>query len=137
MDLTAIIKSLGIESLFSKSNADLSEGFEFDKNILNVYASYLKQKAVIRVDEVGTEASALTTIGLLGTTAMREPRKVKVRIVELTFNRPFYYMIYDRNEDMPLFIGKINELKSNGNEVLDEDKNLPTIVDEIIEVEQY
>ena len=137
MDLTKIIESLGIERLFSNFNADLSEGFDFNKDILNVYASYLKQKSVIRVDEVGTEASALTTIGMFKTTAMMEPRKVKVRKVDLTFNRPFYFMIYDRNENMPLFIGKINELKDNGKEVLSEDKNLPTIIDEIIEEEQY
>ena len=46
MDLTKIIKSLGIERLFSNFNADLSEGFDFDKNILNVYANYLKQKSL-------------------------------------------------------------------------------------------
>ena len=137
MDLTKIIKSLGIERLFSSFNADLSEGFDFNKDILNVYADYLKQKAVIRVDEVGTEASALTTIGMFKTTAMKEPRKVKVRKVDITFNRPFYFMIYDRNENMPLFIGKINELKDNGKEVLDEDKNLLTIIDEVIEEERY
>ena len=137
MNLTNIIASLGIKDLFSKSNADLSEGFDFDKNILNVYASRINQKAVIRVDEVGTEASALTTIDVMKTTAAREPRKVKIRKVDLTFNRPFYFMIYDRNEDMPLFIGKINELEDNGKEVLEEDKNIPTIIDEIIEEEQY
>lgn len=137
MNLTSIIEALGIKDLFSKQYADLSNGFDYDKNILNVYASSINQKSVIRVDEIGTEASALTTIDMMKTTAAREPRKVKVRKVDLTFNRPFYFMIYDRNEDMPLFIGKINELEDNGKEVLEEDKNIPTIIDEVIEEEQY
>lgn len=125
IDLIPIMKALGIKDLFDKNNSDLSNGFETEDGN-NVYASAFNQKCAIKVDEVGTEASALTTIDfeVLGATIGGSKRQVT-----LTFNRPFYFFIFDKKENIPLFIGKIKNMEDNGKEVADIDKNIPTIID--------
>lgn len=54
-------------------------------------------KAVLTIDEKGTEASGAT---LLEAIPMSIPPTVQ-------FNRPFLIIIYDRNTKGPLFVGKV------------------------------
>lgn len=54
-------------------------------------------KAVLTIDEKGTEASGAT---MLEAIPMSIPPTVK-------FNRPFVVIIYDRNTKSPLFVGKV------------------------------
>lgn len=137
LKLTDILIALGVKDLFDVGKADLSNGFDFDRNKFNVYASSCSQKSVIRVDEYGTEASAFTSIDVALMTSAREPQKVKVRYVDLTYNRPFYFMVYDSKENLPLFIGEVNTLENSGKQVEAEDENVETIVDKIVEEEEY
>lgn len=54
-------------------------------------------KAALTIDEKGTEAAGAT---ILEAVPMSLPPEVK-------FNRPFLYIIYDRNTKSPLFVGKV------------------------------
>lgn len=54
-------------------------------------------KAVLTIDEKGTEASATT---ILEAIPMSIPPTVQ-------FNRPFLIIIYDKNTKSPLFVGKV------------------------------
>lgn len=54
-------------------------------------------KAVLTIDEKGTEASAATMIEAI---PMSIPPDVQ-------FNRPFLIIIYDKNTKSPLFVGKV------------------------------
>jgi serpin B len=62
------------------------------------------QKAVVDVDENGSEAAAVTTIMVNLTSARIEPEPV------VTVNRPFYYMIADIDAGRVLFAGRIMNL---------------------------
>lgn len=54
-------------------------------------------KAALTIDEKGTEAAGAT---ILEAIPMSIPPEVE-------FNRPFLYIIYDRNTKSPLFVGKV------------------------------
>jgi len=62
----------------------------------------LIHKAVIDVDEAGTEAAAVTIIQMLSRSGMflhEDP-------IKLTFNRPFLFYLRDINIKVPLFVGR-------------------------------
>ena len=63
------------------------------------------QIAKIKVDRKGTEAAAVTEI--LKETAYIEEEEP----LELTFDKPFYYMIYDNTNEDVAFIGKLSKLE--------------------------
>ena len=56
-------------------------------------------KTYISVDEKGTEASAVTSIGMGGSSLPPEP-------IELKFNNPFYFAIRDNTSGETLFMGR-------------------------------
>ena len=60
------------------------------------------QKAIIDVNETGTEAAAVTIVGTKTNSmiGMKEPKKVYL-------NRAFAFMIYDVENDVVLFAGKV------------------------------
>ena len=67
----------------------------------NLYISLVKQKAVIILDEEGTEASAATMVEVKKETAI----KYEIQPINLYFNKPFLYMIVDKEKNIPLFMG--------------------------------
>ena len=67
--------------------------------------SEVNQKTYVNVDEAGSEAAAVTTIGVR-LTAMRPVEQVPVMNVD----RPFYYMISDTESGIIFFIGRISNL---------------------------
>lgn len=65
----------------------------------NLYISLVRQKAKVIVDEEGTEAAAATEVAMSrGGMAMQEP-------VPVFFDEPFLYIIMDMDNEIPLFIG--------------------------------
>lgn len=67
----------------------------------NVYISYVDHKAVVEVNEEGTEAAAVTSVGVSFATSIHPaPRAFVV-------NRPFYYEIRDDRSGSILFMGEI------------------------------
>ena len=96
--LNDILSSLGLDNIFS-SNADFS-GIA-DKNV-NV--DTILQKTKLELDENGTKAAAVTAVTMECMSAAVEDEPI-IKTVELT--RPFAFLIYDRNNDEVLFIGKV------------------------------
>lgn len=60
------------------------------------------QKAVIEVDEKGTEAAAATAVMLEATSALTEPEE----IIEFKADEPFAYYILDDKHNEILFAGR-------------------------------
>ncbi|XP_067403135.1 protein Z-dependent protease inhibitor isoform X2 [Emydura macquarii macquarii] len=87
-----LLQALGIKNLFT-SKADLSEL----TNQRNVKVSKIIQRAVIEVDEKGTEAAAVSGSEI---TAYSMPPTIKV-------NRPFLFMIYEETFKSLLFMGRV------------------------------
>ena len=96
--LDTALKEMGIKSIY-EPNADLSQGFSADDSL---YLNTINQKCGIKVDENGTEAYSFT-MGLAVVGCM-----VKKKKIELVFNKPYFFMVYDKADKQPVFAGIIN-----------------------------
>jgi serpin B len=67
----------------------------------SLYIDFVKQKAFVDVNEVGTEAAAVTVVGI-GVTSAPQP---------VNIDRPFVFAIRERLSGTILFLGKIVEPK--------------------------
>jgi serpin B len=96
IDLKPIMSALGMPDAFSGTKAD----FRYFCNE-PVYIGLMKQVAKIKVDEEGTEAAAVTVIGIELTAIGTEPKAV-------TFyaNHPFLYVISEKQTGAIFFIGQ-------------------------------
>ena len=96
--LNDMLSNLGLDNIFS-SNADFSGIAD-----QNVNVDTILQKTKLELDENGTKAAAVTAVTMecMSATVEKEPI---IKTVELT--RPFAFLIYDRNNDEVLFIGKV------------------------------
>ena len=96
IDLVNIMTKLGMPDAFD----DIKANFP---NFCNtpVYISLMKQVAKIKLDEEGTEAAAVTVIGMTGKSAGSEPKYV-------TFyaTHPFLYVISEKQTGAVFFIGQ-------------------------------
>ncbi len=86
------LKSLGMGDAFDSGLADLS-GISDD----DIFVSFVKQNTFVDVNEEGTEAAAVTTIGIVET-SMPMPFEV---------NKPFVFAIRERTTNSLLFLGKV------------------------------
>ena len=90
---------MGLVDAFDEEKADFScIGTTYSG--LPIYISLVRQKAVIKVDEEGTEAAAATEIAMLETTALLEEDPI-----EMYFDKPFLYFVMDMETELPLFMG--------------------------------
>lgn len=93
--LSDILKNLGITKGFDKDTADFTDMFDDG----NMWITQTLHKTYISVDEKGTEAAAVTAIGMAGSAMPPEP-------LELKFNKPFYFVIRDNTSGEALFMGR-------------------------------
>ena len=96
--LNDMLSNLGLDIIFS-SNADFSGIAD-----QNVNVDTILQKTKLELDENGTKAAAVTAVTMECMSAAVEDEPI-IKTVELT--RPFAFLIYDRNNDEVLFIGKV------------------------------
>lgn len=89
------LKSLGMVDAFEPDMADLS-GISDQQ----LYVSFVKQNTFIEVDEKGTEAAAVTTIGIYETSVTPPPR-------QFVIDKPFIFAIRERTTNTLLFIGQV------------------------------
>ncbi len=94
------LKTLGMSIPFDPQKAD------FSGMARNVFIQFVDHKAVIDVNEKGSEAAAVTIIGV-GVTS------VPVDIINFSVERPFFFMIYDDRSQSVLFMGKVTDPKYN------------------------
>ena len=102
--LVSILDSLGVQDIFDESNANLT-GITNEPS----WVSDVFHQAKIEVNEQGSEAAAVTGISL----DVRNSGE-KIRIL---FNRPFFLVIHDLQNNIPLFMGRIVNPSSNSIEV--------------------
>ena len=97
VSLNAALQRLGMKEAFT-SSADFSD---MSKEPLMI--SEVKQKTFIEVNEEGSEAAAITSIGIMRTSLAPEPFEFKV-------DRPFVFLIRERNSGTILFMGLVRNL---------------------------
>lgn len=103
-ELNEDLKEMGFSSAFDENLADFT-GIGLTDNGLPLYISLVRQKAVFIVDEEGTEAAAVTEVAMDECAAVENPVLPK----EVHFDHPFLYMILDKEADMPLFMGIMDD----------------------------
>lgn len=91
--LNEVLKKMGMPTAFIPNVADLTKINKAGK--LNV--GFVKQNTFVAVDEKGTEAAAVTTIG------------VELTSLPQTYyaDRPFVFIISEKSSDTVLFMGKM------------------------------
>jgi len=93
------LKRLGMREAFIPDGAEFTR---ISRSLGNhLYIDFVKQKAFVDVNEVGTEAAAVTVVGI-GLTSAPVPVQI---------NRPFVFAIRERLSGTVLFLGKIVEPK--------------------------
>lgn len=95
-DIVSELKSLGIETLFDE-RANLENIKE------DIYVSSIMHKAVIEVNEKGSEAAGVTVVEVR-TTSIREP-------ITFITDRPFLFFIGEEESDTILFMGKYGKVQ--------------------------
>ena len=93
---------MGLQTAFDEDNADFTD-LGTNRQDGNLYIGLVRQKANIRLDEKGTEAAAATEVAMVEATSLDIEQPVNV-----TFDQPFLYMIMDMDNQIPLFIGIID-----------------------------
>jgi serpin B len=102
LTLASLLGSMGMPLAVTRGSAD----FTGINPGAGLYISQVIHKATIDVDEKGTTAAAATAvIGLTGGCTGPQP----ARIVPLTFNRPFLFLIRDVQTGAILFIGRVTD----------------------------
>lgn len=96
--LNDVLKAMGMEIAFDPQKADFSRMSDNSAVI-----SFVKQDTYISADESGTEAAAVTTVGVLNTSVgpSTPPKAV------FDANRPFLYVIQENSTGAILFMGAI------------------------------
>jgi serpin B len=94
--LNSQLKSMGMTDAFVESLANLS-GISDDM----LYVDFVKQNTFVEVNEEGTEAAAVTTIGIKLTST--DPQQTPTFIID----KPFIFAIRERTTNTLLFIGQV------------------------------
>jgi len=103
-DIAETLSSIGMKDLFSPDECDLSGIGESARG--NLFVSAVLHNAYISVDENGTKAGAATIVEVADAASaeITQPKTV-------TLDRPFVYVIYDTQYDVPLFIGAVTSME--------------------------
>ena len=97
-NLNKVLSNMGMPTMFSNA-ADLSK---ISPPAGKIKVGFVKQNTFVAVDEKGTEAAAVTTIGVEVTSVPVYP--------EFICNRPFLFIISEKQSNTILFTGKIVNL---------------------------
>lgn len=102
-DLIPPFAELGMEDAFDGGRADFGRMADLNEAMENLYISGIFHQTFIDIDEEGTEAAAATGVVVGAEDASMPPEPE----FEVTFDRPFYYAIYDHGTDTILFMGRM------------------------------
>ncbi|MXV72711.1 serpin family protein, partial [Candidatus Poribacteria bacterium] len=91
------LKSLGMGIAFASGLADFSRMADLEVLGQNLYIGEVLHKAVVEVNEEGTEAAPVTSVGIRATSAPPE----------FIANRPFFFAIRDNETKTVLFMGSV------------------------------
>jgi serpin B len=99
--LNAALREMGMGIAFDGGQADFSRMTSTDADL---YISKVVHKAVVEVNEEGTEAAAVTDISI-GVTAVR-PEQERFRFIA---DHPFFFVIHDDRTGSIIFVGVLND----------------------------
>ncbi|HEU6448424.1 MAG TPA: serpin family protein [Verrucomicrobiae bacterium] len=99
--LNDALKAIGMKRAFS-AGADFSAMTEEP-----LFISEVKQKSFVDVNEEGTEAAAVTTVTMVASVAIRKPPPFQMIV-----DRPFLFLIEDRETQTILFMGIVADPKA-------------------------
>ncbi|MBR0239582.1 MAG: serpin family protein [Bacteroidales bacterium] len=103
MKMNDILSEMGMPLAFDKNKADFTRMSEYALAL-----SYVRQDAIIKVDEEGTEAAAVSSAGMIKATAIpSEPLVIFFRA-----DHPFLYLITETSTGAVLFAGRYSNLPS-------------------------
>ena len=97
--LNDTLNALGMGIAFESELADFSRMASLDGNL---YIAEVNHKAIIEVNEEGTEAAAATSVGI-GVTSLPPPP------IHFIADRPFFFAIHDNETKTVLFMGVVME----------------------------
>ena len=95
-DLKDVLIDLGMTDAFNSGKADFSKIDE------GLFISFVKQKTFIDVNESGTEAAAVTIVGM-DKNAVGGPQE---KVIYFFADRPFIFVIQEKSTGAVLFIGQ-------------------------------
>lgn len=94
--LNDVLQALGMGVIFDPNQADFS-----NLSDIQTHVDEVKHKTYIEVNEEGTEAAAVTSIGIRATSInLDQP-------FQMTVDRPFFYAIQDNQTGTLLFMGTV------------------------------
>lgn len=100
-NLNGPLARLGMGRAFIRDEADFTAMFASPPPA-HAHISAVAHKAVMHVDEKGTTAAAVTSIGVVGATAVR-------REFSMVVDRPFFCAIREHTSGAILFVGQITD----------------------------
>ena len=100
MMLKDALSAMGMAVAFDPQKANFKRMTDISENI---YISKVIHKTFMEVNEEGTEAAAVTAIGMEMTSARVDP----VKPFEMVLNRPFFIALRDKKTDSVLFMGHV------------------------------
>lgn len=103
VDLKQNLKDLGMVDAFSPVAADFTRAWKAEDG---AFISYVKHNTHFELSREGVKAAAVTSIGMDATAAPGYDPKIK----KLYLDKPFVYMILDKDYNVPMFIGAINTI---------------------------
>ena len=103
-DFIGILNNLGIKEAFNPDLANFKKMVEIPN--YNVYVGEAIHKTHIELNEKGTKAAAITYFGMYRSSAMMP---IEIETVDVNFNKPFIYMIREKNTNEILFFGTVYE----------------------------
>jgi len=98
MNLVKPLYNIGMRRIFVGGFTNISDG--------DLAVSVIKQKTFVEVNEEGTEAAAITAIGMEGANFNSNEQ---LEPVQFFADRPFLYLIKERSTGAILFIGRMDE----------------------------
>ena len=101
-DLIPAMKSLGVNLAFTGA-ADFSRMIKKDGRQINI--GKISHDTVFKTDEEGSEAAAVTVVGMKRTSAMPMP----VPHLDVKFDRSFAFALQDVKSGAVLFVGAVNK----------------------------
>ena len=99
-ELAETLKAMGMPLAFDGERADFRDMGESEAG--NLYIGRVLHKTHIEVTELGTRAGAATEVEIKCESSAEEPEQ---EIKNVILNRPFLYMIWDRETGVPVFMG--------------------------------
>lgn len=98
--LNGALKELGMAEAFDSSRADFSQMAKVKPG--DLFISEVRQKSWCEVNEEGTVAAAVTSVGISTTSLPRPQQKFVMKV-----DRPFFFAIRDNLTGVVLFMGSV------------------------------